>query len=132
MRHVLTILLALGLLWVGVKFRNYFSRRMAEEQAKVEGPARTAPGKLPGLSPDLEPSLEAAKKRGADGLREWLRQHRSEVEDPRLADIDLDYVVLVGRSKPEEARRVLDAIRARITPTSPVYKRLQQLDKAYH
>jgi hypothetical protein len=131
MRQVLTILMVIGLIWAGAKFKAYFSQRMAEQQAKLEGPPRTAPGKLPGLDPSLEASLETAKKAGADGVRDWLRLHRSEVEDPRLAEIDLDYVVLVGRSNPGEAKRVLRAVKPRVAAGTPLHKRLLQLEQVY-
>src|SRR5437667_5813413 len=57
-----------------------------------------APAVLPGLPPNFEASLEAAQKEGAPGLKRWLDRYRSYVQDPRLASIELDYVVLVANS----------------------------------
>ncbi len=131
MRQFLTILLAAALIWLGLKFKDYCTSSMAQYEVKSDAPVRTAPGKLPGMSPDLEASLEAAKKAGVEGLVNWLRVHRRDVEDPRLADIDLDYVVLVGRTDTREAKRVLKLVKDRISANSPVHKRLDQLEKVY-
>ncbi len=131
MRQVLTILMVIGLLWAGVKVRDYFQSAMQRAQAEVDGPSGTAPGKLPGMPSSMETSLDEAKRGGASGLRDWLRQHQDEVQDPRLAEIQLDYVVLVGLSNRAEAKRVLGLVGQRMTPTSPLYKRFQQLQQSY-
>ncbi|MBM3880093.1 MAG: hypothetical protein FJ387_10300 [Verrucomicrobia bacterium] len=131
MRHFLTLLMVAGLIWGGLKFRQYAQRKMGEHKSAEAAESAPAPGRLPGLPARLEASLEAAKRDGADGLRAWLRQHRLELGEPRLTEIDLDYVVLVGGADRAEARRVLDLVQKRIRPDSPVYKRFQQLDRAY-
>lgn len=129
LRHFLTVVLLGGLAWLAWKFQGYAKRQMAETKPPVEG--APAPGKLPGLAADLEPSLDAAKRQGAEGLSKWLRQYRPQVQEPRLTDLELDYVVLVGRENPAEARRVLGLIRRRITPASPAYPRFEKLEQAY-
>lgn len=131
MRQFLTIVLVIAAIWGGLKFRDYFRSEMTKAEEKYEGHPKPVPGKLDGMSSSLEPSLEEAKRKGPEGLRDWLRLHRQEVSEPRLTDIDLDYVLLSGRTSPAEARRVLNAIKQRIGPDSAVYKRFQQLDKAY-
>lgn len=131
MRQFLTILLVAGLIWAGVYFKKFVDQKVKEGRPASEAVLETAPGKVRGMAPQLEASLEEAKRGGPDGLRDWLRVHRAEVEDPRLADIDMDYIVLVGRTNPDEARRVLTALSRRMTPQSPVYKRFQQLEKVY-
>jgi hypothetical protein len=86
---------------------------------------------LPGMPPHLEDSLEAARRQGAAALRTWLRQNRAQVQDPRLADIELDYVVLVAGRNFGEAREVFAAVQARTPPESPVYPRIKKLEKTY-
>lgn len=132
MKIVLAILILVALAWGGLKFSNFVSGRMTEMKEQDRGGATTAPGKLPGMAAELEESLDSARRGGVESLANWLRLHRHEVNDPRLADIEMDYAVLAGGSNPAEARRVLDGIRARIKPSSRAYKRFQQLDKAYH
>ena len=103
--------------------------------ARPASPAPAAPeaanGPLPGLPPALEASLASAQKQGAQGLKNWLRGYRTQVTDPRLASIELDYVVLIGASDLKEARRVLSEVRRRTPTNSPVYARLEQLERSY-
>ncbi|MCD6337999.1 MAG: hypothetical protein J7M29_01265 [Verrucomicrobia bacterium] len=132
MRQFLSVLFVALLAWGIWAFYRFAKESMAkapETQADVS--MQPAPGKLPGMAAALEPSLEQARKEGADGLRRWLIQHRGEVQDPRLAEIEMDYAVLMGSSDPQEAKRVLDAVGRRITPDSPVYERYQKLRKVY-
>jgi hypothetical protein len=86
---------------------------------------------LPGLPPHLEDSLDAAKRQGANALRTWLRQNRDRIQDPRLADIELDFVVLVAGRNFGEAREVFAAVEARTPPDSPVYPRIKRLQRTY-
>jgi hypothetical protein len=131
MRHVLTVLLVAVVLWLGWKFNHYAKARIRSKPAAEEGSEAAAAGKMRGMAAALEPAYEDAKRGGGENLWKWIEQHRADLRDPRLADIELDYVVLVGSSNPAEARRVLATLKARLAPTSPVYKRLQQLEKAY-
>jgi hypothetical protein len=129
LKFFLTALIIGGVLYFGLRFRDYANQKMKE--GTTEKSPKYAAGKLPGLPAELEASWDAAKRNGPDGIREWFRAHQSEVSEPRLTELELDYVVLAGRGKPAEARRVLNAIKQRITPTSPLYKRFQQLDQTY-
>ncbi|MGD0537138.1 MAG: hypothetical protein ABSC03_05770 [Verrucomicrobiota bacterium] len=130
MKAVISIIIIAVVVVLGLKFRDYARHAMAEKST-TDSPPRYAPGKLRGLPFELEASFEEAKRGGADGLHDWLRKHRAEVEEPRLTDIELDYVLLAGRESPAEARRVLNTIKQRIPTNSPVFKRFQQLDHAY-
>lgn len=131
MKFVLTVLLLALIAWGGWHFWSYTSRKMSEVKTDEGSETTHAPGKLPGMAAALESSYDSAKRAGADSLARWLNQHRAEIRDPRLAEIELDYVVLVGPTSQAEARRVLNGLRARLKPSSPVYKRFEQLDKAY-
>lgn len=117
-------------LYFGLQFRDYANQKR-KEGTSSQSAAKYAPGKLPGLPAEFEASFEEAKRRGPDGLRDWLRVRRPEIAEPRLTEIELDYVVLAGRGNPTEARRTLNSIKQRITPQSPLHKRFQQLDQAY-
>jgi len=86
---------------------------------------------LPGMLPSLQPYLEAARQRGAAGLHDFLTTYSQMVNDPRRAAIELDYVLLVAQSNPDEARRVFAKVKGRLQPNSPVYNRMKQLDKTY-
>jgi hypothetical protein len=53
------------------------------------------------------------------------------VRDPRLAEIELNYVVLVSRTNPSEAKQVFQAVKKRTPKTSPLYDRIKRLDATY-
>jgi hypothetical protein len=86
---------------------------------------------LPGLPVGLESSLQTAHKQGAAGLKNWLKAYRPYVTDPRLAAIELDYVVMVGAGNIKEARQVFASVKQRTPTNSPVYPRIKQLEKNY-
>ena len=94
-------------------------------------PAVSSGEQLPGLPPQLEPALGEAEQRGAAGLRDFLAVNGQRVSDPRRAWIELDYVLMVTESDPAEARKAFARVKQRLTPSSPVYSRMQQLEKTY-
>jgi hypothetical protein len=111
----------------------YWEKVKNEEETKVkrDAAAMVLGDQLPGLPSALEPSLQAARKQGAAGLRNWLKNHNQSVEDPRKAWIELDYCVAVAREDVSEAKRVFKEVKERTPPTSPVWPRIQQLEKTY-
>jgi hypothetical protein len=86
---------------------------------------------LPGLPPFLETSLAQAQQQGAEELGKWLKAWSKQVQDPRLAWIELDYVVLLNLKDHKAARERFQQIKARTPPGTPVYDRIQKLDSAY-
>ena len=114
----------LFLYWEKVK-NEEATRQKQDASALVMG------DQLPGMPSALEPSLQAAKKRGAAGLKSWLKAHNQSLEDPRKAWIELDYCVAVARDDVAEAKRVFAQVKERTPPTSPVWPRIQQLEKTY-
>ena len=83
------------------------------------------------MPPRLQGILDASEQRGATGLHDFLTTYGKTIADPRLAWIQLDYVVLVAESNPGEARRVFGQVKSRIGADSPVYNRIKQLEKTY-
>ena len=102
-----------------------------ETKQKQDAAAMVMGDQLPGLPYQLEQGLQDARKRGAGGLKAWLKAHAQSVEDPRKAWIELDYCVAVAREDPAEARRVFAAVKERTPPSSPVWPRMKQLEKTY-
>ena len=136
MRQVLAILLIIGALWGGKQLYDYWekvkARKEAEDRGGTPGPSTVAaPTALPGLPANLESSLQTAQKQGVNGLRNWLKVYRPYVSDPRLAAIELDYVVLISSSNPQEARRIFADVKQRTPTNSPVYPRVKQLERTY-
>jgi len=86
---------------------------------------------LSGVPSGLETSLQAAEKGGADALGNWLKTYGNAVQDPRKAWIQLDYVVLITRDNPQEAKRLFADVKNRTQPNSPVWPRIQAMQKTY-
>ena len=111
----------------------YWEKVKNEEETKQKqnAAAMVLGDQLPGLPYQLEQSLQDARKRGAAGLRNWLKLHGQSVEDPRKAWIELDFCVAVAREDTAEARRVFAGVKERIGPASPVWPRMKELEKTY-
>ena len=134
MKQLIAILLVIGAIWGARQLQLHWDQVKAKKLAEEGGaPASTpaVPAALPGLPPGLESSLQTAQKQGAAGLKNWLKAYRSYVTDPRLAAIELDYVVIVGASNIKEARQVFALVKQRTPTNSPVYPRIKQLEKNY-
>lgn len=121
------------LLFGGWNLFLYWEKVKNEEdvQKKEQASKRVTPENLAGLPYNLEPSLKAAQDQGASGLRNWLKGYGHMVADPRKAWIELDYVVMVAREDPAEARKVYNMVRDRLPPSSPVWPRVKDLEKTY-
>jgi len=74
---------------------------------------------LPGLPPNLENPLRTTEEDGAEALKDFLKAHGREIQDPRLAWIHLDYVVLAGTTDPVSARLVFSEVKACLVQDSP-------------
>ncbi len=79
----------------------------------------------------MPPDGEPLSPRQVEAFRRWIGLHRGEIAEPRLTEVELDFVVLTGRTDGGEARGVLNLIKGRIKSDHPQYKRFQQLDAAY-
>lgn len=133
MTKIIAALIIVAALYGGWQFFLYWEKVKNEEESKQkqEAAAAVIGDQLPGLPYQLEASLQAARKQGAAGLRNWLKAHGQSVEDPRKAWIELDFCVAIAREDPAEAKRVFAAVKERIGPSSPVWPRMQQLEKTY-
>jgi hypothetical protein len=133
MTKLIAALIIVGVLYCGWELFLYWDKVKSEDETKQkqQAAALVMGDQLPGLPYQLEESLQTAKAKGAAGLKAWLKLHGQSVEDPRKAWIQLDYCVLVAREDPAEARRVFAEVKQRLTPASPVWPRLKQLEPAY-
>jgi hypothetical protein len=129
---IAAVLIVLSCYGVWELFLYWERVKNQEETAQKSNAAAMGLGdNLPGLPSALETSLQNAKKQGAAGLRTWLKNHNQSVEDPRKAWIELDYCVAVAREDVSEAKRVFAAVKERTPTSSPVWPRIQQLEKTY-
>ena len=135
MKALIVILIIVGVVYGARELISYYKkteRAASGEQSQPNpAPPPVSPEQLPGLPSTFEASLQAAQKEGATGLKNWLKKYRAYVQDPRLAAIELDYVVQVLREDPKEARQVFQSVKNRIPPSSPVYARVKKLESTF-
>ncbi len=116
--------------WEEVKLQQEAKNR-EPNAAPAAATVQTPSGELPGLPPSLEASLKEARGQSPAALKLWIEKYRPYVKDPRLASIELDYVVLIGGRDYVQARKILHAVQERTPTNSPVYMRIQQLRRNY-
>jgi len=133
MTKVISALIIAAFIYGGWELYFYWERvkNQEETQKKQEAAEAVMGDSLQGMPFQLEPSLKAAQDRGASGLRNWLKAYGTNIQDPRKAWIELDYCVLVSREDPSEARRVFAQVKGRLEPSSPVWSRIQRLQRTY-
>ncbi|MGZ4973707.1 MAG: hypothetical protein ACXWKG_10450 [Limisphaerales bacterium] len=133
-KFLLGVVIIIGLGMGAYQLWEYWGK-FQQPDSSSHATASTAPEvadtSLPGMSPKLEPILASSRNRGAAGLHDFLLTYGKTISDPRLASIELDYVVLVAKDDTTEARRVFAKVKSRTSPTSPVYPRVQMLQKTY-
>jgi hypothetical protein len=136
MKALITIFIILAAVYVFLKIVGVYDRSVNPQSAPVHT-AAAAPGtavsgeSLPGLPAYLEASLAQAQREGPEALGKWLKTWSRQVQDPRLAWIELDYVVLLNLQSHREARERFLQVAGRIPPESPVAERIRKLAPAY-
>jgi|SRR5665213_2415131 len=132
MKFVIGLIIVVGLSLGAYQFYQYYGQFQSKPPITA-APARVEVSgeQLPGLPPNLEGPFQTAEEHGAAALREFLKAHGREIQDPRRAWIELDYVVLAGATDLAEARLIFAKVKKRLAPGSPVYDRMKQLEKTY-
>lgn len=132
MKAVIAIVVIALLGFVGYKAWEYWTQ--TEKDKSLTNPTTAIqPESLQGLPPQLEPRLQEAKSKGPDTFKEFIDSIKKSplVKDPRLAWIELDYVVMVASKDPAEAKRIFAKVKDRTPPDSPVYGRIKSLEKTF-
>ena len=130
MKIVIAAVVIIGLVlgsWQIWEYWQQFKEKETVSRTATEVPA----SQLRGLPEKLEPVLAEAQKKGANGLRTFLASYSKSIGDPRLASIELDYVILVTKNDIAEARRVFAKVKKRTDSSSPIYSRIKQMEKTY-
>lgn len=133
MTKLITVLLVVLAVFVGYRMFVYWEKVTSEQDLRQEEEARRRivdPNALPGMPWELADSFNKVKTDGA-ALRRWLQANQARVQDPRLAWIQLDFVELIGRDSPNEAREVFNAVKPRVGTNSPIYPRIEKLGKTF-
>jgi hypothetical protein len=134
MKFVIGLIIVVGLSLGAYQIYEYwgnFKDKPPASASQPQAPPEVSGDQLPGLPHSLDRALGEAEQHGAAAMKEFLAAHGKEIKDPRLAWIQLDYVILAGASDPGEARLVFRKVQGRLTSGSPVYNRMKQLEKTY-
>ena len=136
MIRLLIIVVVVVLVFTGIRrMTDYWgdvkSKQNDGHSAQQQLVAPVPTQELPGLPAQFESSLQSAQNMGTVGMKRWLDSYRKYVTDPRLAAIELDYVQLVGRESPGEARQLFTEIRQRLPANSPLQPRIKQMERIY-
>ncbi len=112
--------------WEQVKERRVLDDRAARG-------ADIDPDQLPGMPWQLVVKLHDAQRGDAAMLKRFIDSCKNfpDVKDPRLAWVELDYVVKVSATDPLEARKIFQAVKKRTSTDSPIYPRIKSLEKNY-
>jgi hypothetical protein len=134
MKAVIAILIIAGVAFGGYKVWEYWdTMKESEGKRQTAASVEVSPDKLTGLPQKLEPTLQEAQKGGAKTLKAWLDKIKPAglVKDPRLASIELDYVLMITKDDPIEAKRIFHQVKDRTPADSPLYPRIKALEKTY-
>lgn len=89
------------------------------------------PEQLAGMPVNWEEAYKKATNGGAKTWGAWLSVAGQRVQDPRRAWIELDYMVMISKEDPQEAKKIFAMVKERTPTNSPVYPRIQELEKTY-
>ncbi len=139
MKALIAILIVLAAVWAFMELVGFYDRTSrSNSPSEITTPSAAtaisspATGQsLPGLPPYLETSLAQAQTEGVEALGKWLKTWGRQVQDPRLAWIELDYVVLLNLKDRRAAIEKFNEVKARVPTDSPVHERILKLQPAY-
>ena len=133
MTKLIAAVIIVAVLYGGWELFFYWERvkNEEEEQKKKSVAVAVHPEELPGMSFELENNLRAAQSQGPEGLRNFLKFYANRLQDPRKAWIELDYCQMVARENTAEAKRIFADVKRRVPHNSPIWPRIQQLEKTY-
>ena len=138
MKALIVIIIIVCFVYAARFLVSYYGGFKEREAPQTQTVATAMRGEdLPGLPSTFETSLQEAEKASAAALKTWLETYRKYVKDPRLAWIELDYVVKVSQQDPKEAKQVFQSVKQRISSSSSdpgnrfVHDRIKTLEKTY-
>ena len=135
MKILISILIVLALVMGGYKIFDHWEkvreRRVLDERA-AKG-ADINPDQLQGLPWQLIPKLQEAQRGGPAVFKRFIDSCKlyPDVKDPRLAWMELDYVVMVSATDPIEAKKIFREVKKRTPTDSPIYPRIKSLESTY-
>ena len=86
---------------------------------------------MPGLPAHLDAACQAARNKSPAAFRSWFAANEKLLSDPRKAWIELDLCVAIRRDSPAEAKEIYARVKKRVAPSSPVWTRMKELERAF-
>ena len=132
MTKLIWALIIAAVAFVGYRVYLHWAKIQEERGGKVEAPVVVATGdSLPGMPAQLDAGCRAARDRSPAAFRAWFLANEKQLSDPRKAWIELDLCVAIRRDSPAEAREIFARVKKRVAPSSPVWPRVKDLEKAF-
>ena len=134
MTKVIIIIAVVAIVGLGAwQLFDYWQKVDAEKEnaQKQAASSQVNPDALPGLPMGWDTALRNAEQGGPTTLGNWLKTYGASVQDPRKAWVQLDYVLMITRDNPQEAKRIFNEVKDRTPPSSPVWPRVHDLEKSY-
>jgi len=133
MTKLITAFIIIVVCWCGYHlFRYWEDVQKEQENQKKQAIGLTIQGEsLSGMPYQLNESLRRAQEQGPAAMRAWLKTYGPSLQDPRKAWIELDFCVAIAREDPAEARSIFKSVKERTPPSSPIWPRVNQLEKSF-
>jgi hypothetical protein len=136
-KTAISIVIIAVVLWGGYaiwqKFETYSTNK--DQEQKQAQQAEINPDSLSGLPQELtqiyQKAAAAAEKGDPKPLGAFLKSYHDRIDDPRRAWIELDYMVDISKSDPQEAKKIFADVKGRTSDDSPIMPRIKQLEKTY-
>jgi hypothetical protein len=135
MKILISILIVVGVAMGGYKVYEHWEnvKQRRALAAKVARGADVDPETLPGLPHQLQYKVRENQQAGPEAFKRFIDSCKRfpDVKDPRLAWMELDYVVMISGTDPVEAKKIFFEVKRRTPLESPVYPRIKALEKTY-
>ncbi len=132
MTKLIWALIIAAVAFVGYQIYLQWAAVQEERASKKDVPIVAVTGdSLPGMPLPLDASYRAARDKSPAAFRAWFNANEKLLADPRKAWIELDLCVAIRRDTPAEAKDIFARVKERVPPSSPVWPRVKELEKAF-
>jgi len=135
MKILISILIVLAVSIGGYKLWEHWNAVKEEGivARKAAAGADINPDTLAGLPHQLQNKVREAQQAGPETFKRFIDSCKRfpDVKDPRLAWMELDYMVMISSTDPVEAKRIFFDVKKRTPTDSPIYPRIKALEKSY-
>jgi hypothetical protein len=132
MTRIIWVLIIAVVAFIGYRVYLYWAQIQEERGGHKPAPVVAVTGDaLPGMPAALDASCRAAREKSPTAFRAWFKANEMQLADPRKAWIELDLCIAIRRDNPAEAKDIFARVKKRVPPSSPVWPRMKELEKAF-